>query len=128
LGPYRAWIHSPSRWGGGWCSERFPPSCTQADHQIWIGAGILPTCWLQNRAGKAAPDNLAPAGASPRSARRQQARHRALFSSGTLRVIAAASAPSARIHFASGFTPTSSKIVESGTPVHSQQEISPCVR
>ena len=49
------------------------------------------------------------------------------FSIGMLRVIAAASAPSASIHFASGLTPASARIVASGTPVHSQQLRSPCV-
>ena len=44
-----------------------------------------------------------------------------------LRVIAAASAPSASIHFASGLTPASASTVAKETPVHSQQLSRPCV-
>src|SRR6266571_251456 len=40
---------------------------------------------------------------------------------GMLRVMAAASPPSARSHFAPGASPASSSTVASGTPVHSQQ-------
>ena len=41
------------------------------------------------------------------------------LSSGTLRAITAASRPSARIQLAPGFTPTSRRMVDSMTPVHS---------
>ena len=47
------------------------------------------------------------------------------FASGTLRLIAAASAPSATTHFALGSTPASSSNVASRTPVHSAQESKP---
>src|SRR5260370_1389448 len=46
--------------------------------------------------------------------------------SGVLRSGAAASAPSARNHFAWGSTPAWSSSVDSGTPVHSAQEERPC--
>src|SRR5215203_3597722 len=49
------------------------------------------------------------------------------FAIGTLRVMAAASAPSASTHFASGLIPTSSRSVDIITPVHSQHMTSPCV-
>src|SRR5512135_2103670 len=44
-----------------------------------------------------------------------------------LRVIAAASPPSASSHLAPGFRPASSRIVRSGTPVHSEVDVRPCV-
>src|SRR2546428_13777097 len=46
---------------------------------------------------------------------------------GTLRLMAAASAPSARIHGAPGSTPASSSSRRRGTPVHSLHETRPCV-
>jgi hypothetical protein len=46
--------------------------------------------------------------------------------SGTLRLKAGASAPSAISHFTLGSIPVSSSKVESLTPVHSAQETSPC--
>src|SRR5690349_11402320 len=44
-----------------------------------------------------------------------------------LRVITAASPPSARSHLAPGATPVSFRIVDSGTPVHSDVDVRPCV-
>ena len=44
-----------------------------------------------------------------------------------LRVIAAASLPSASSHLAPGRTPTSLRMVDSGTPVHSEVDVRPCV-
>ena len=44
---------------------------------------------------------------------------------GTLRVITAASWPSARNHVASGLAPTSRKSVASDTPVHSVVDVMP---
>ena len=49
------------------------------------------------------------------------------FAIGTLRLIAAASAPSARTQSARGSTPASSSSSRSGTPVHSLQDTRPCV-
>src|SRR6266705_312661 len=49
------------------------------------------------------------------------------FAIGTLRLIAAASAPSARIQSARGSAPASSSRSRSGTPVHSLQDTSPWV-
>src|SRR5437763_8683587 len=49
------------------------------------------------------------------------------LSSGMLRVITAASAPSARTHFAPDFNPDSRSTSASGTPVHSDVLVSPCV-
>ncbi len=46
---------------------------------------------------------------------------------GMLRVIAAASPPSASTHFALPPTPTSLSTIETGTPVHSEVEVRPCV-
>src|SRR5262245_66243028 len=46
---------------------------------------------------------------------------------GTLRLIAAASAPSARIHCALGSAPASFNTIDSGTPVHSLQDTSPWI-
>src|SRR6266542_3847876 len=48
------------------------------------------------------------------------------FVTGTLRLRAGASAPSAMNHFAFGSRPVSSSKVESLTPVHSAQETRPC--
>jgi hypothetical protein len=50
------------------------------------------------------------------------------LSIGTLRVITAASAPSASTQAAPGLSPTCLSRVESGTPVHSEVETRPCVR
>ena len=72
-------------------------------------------------------DSLAPAEAAPHSAHIRQSRPSSAFAMGTLRVIAAASAPSASTHFASGLTPTSSSSVDSSTPVHSQHITKPWV-
>src|SRR5690348_13439063 len=44
-----------------------------------------------------------------------------------LRVIAAASPPSASSHFAPCCKPASFRIVDSGTPVHSDVDVKPCV-
>src|SRR5207245_10093900 len=49
------------------------------------------------------------------------------FATGTLRLIAAASAPSARIHPARESAPASANKSRSGTPVHSLQDTRPCV-
>ena len=49
------------------------------------------------------------------------------FAIGTLRLMAAASAPSARIQSARGSAPASSRSRRSGTPVHSLQDTSPWV-
>ena len=49
------------------------------------------------------------------------------FASGTLRLIAAASAPSATTHLALGSTPASSSRVASRTPVHSAHETRPWI-
>src|SRR6267142_6416656 len=46
--------------------------------------------------------------------------------SGTLRLSAGASVPSAISHFAFGSMPVSSRSSDSGTPVHSAQEQRPC--
>ena len=46
--------------------------------------------------------------------------------SGTLRLKASESAPSAMSHFAFGSMPVSSSSVESCTPVHSAQDTRPC--
>ena len=46
--------------------------------------------------------------------------------SGTLRLSASESAPSAISHFAFGSIPASSSSVESITPLHSAQETRPC--
>ena len=46
--------------------------------------------------------------------------------SGTLRLKASESAPSATSHFAFGSIPVSSSKAESGTPVHSAQDARPC--
>ena len=48
------------------------------------------------------------------------------FFTGTLRLSASESAPSAMNHFAFGSMPVSSSRVDSGTPVHSAQETRPC--
>ena len=48
------------------------------------------------------------------------------FLTGTLRLRACESAPSAMNHFAFGSMPVSSSSVESLTPVHSAQETRPC--
>src|SRR5688572_10778722 len=49
------------------------------------------------------------------------------FAIGMLRVIAAPSLPSASTHFAADRTPTSFRMVDSGTPVHSEVDVKPCV-
>ena len=49
------------------------------------------------------------------------------LASGTLRLIAAASAPSAITHLALGSTPASSSSVASRTPVHSAHETRPWI-
>src|SRR5699024_3029182 len=49
------------------------------------------------------------------------------FSMGMLRVIAAASAPSANTHFASERTPASFNTVDRGTSTHSDVDNKPCV-
>ena len=46
---------------------------------------------------------------------------------GTLRLIAAASAPSARSHCAPGSAPASASTIDSGTPVHSLPETRPWI-
>jgi hypothetical protein len=48
------------------------------------------------------------------------------FAIGTLRLMAAASAPSASSHLPSGFTPASSSNTASGTPAQSLHDTRPC--